>query len=113
MSKPSHNHEDDLRDLAEAINSLERRTTPPPLPAKRKRLGNPERDLNPEFAIWLLAWVFRLFWLVWIIFALVVTPPRQISDWIVVPFSGVVCWLIFQFHKAIVVAVAQRKSRTD
>ncbi len=113
MSNSSQNHEEELRELAEAINSLERRTTPPPPPPKRKPLPTPELGSTTEFVVWLLAWGFRLFWLAWIVFALVVTPPRQISDWIVVPFSGLVCWLIFQFHKMIVVAVAQSKSRAD
>ena len=113
MSEPSPNREEELRDLAEAINSLERRTAPPPPPAKKKRLPTPELGPTTEFIVWVMAWGFRLFWLAWIISALVVSPPRQMSDWVLIPFSGFVCWLVFQFHKMIVVAVAQRKSKTD
>ena len=110
MSNSPQSSEEKLHDLAKALDGLERKTALPAPPVNPKRL--PKTELGPKMglAVQIMAWGFRLFWGLWIVLALMVTPPRQISDLIVVPFSAFVCWLIFQFYKAILVAVAQKIS---
>lgn len=110
MSNSPRSSEEKLHDLAKAIDGLERKTAAPPPPIKTKRLPKTELGAKTKLAVQIMAWGFRLFWGLWIVLALMVTPPRQISDLIVVPFSVIVCWLIFQFHKAIVVAAARKIS---
>lgn len=110
MSNSPQSSEEKLHDLAKAIDGLERKTAPPVSPVKTKRLPKTELGPKTKLAVQIMAWGFRLFWGLWIVLALMVTPPRQISDLIVVPFSGFICWLIFQFHKAILVAAARKIS---
>jgi hypothetical protein len=110
MSNSSQSNEEKLRDLAKAIDGLERKTAPTVPPVKTKQLQKTELGPKTKLAVQTMAWGFRLFWGLCIGLALMVTPPRQISDLIGVAFSGVVCWLIFQFHKAILVAGARKIS---
>lgn len=112
MSKSPLSSEEKLHDLANAIDGLERKAAPPVPPIKTKRLAKTELGPKTKLAVWIMAWGFRLFWGLWIVLAMLVTPPRQISDLIVVPFSAFVCWLIFQGHKAILVAVVRKISGT-
>jgi hypothetical protein len=110
MSNSPQSSEEKLRDLANAIDGLERKTAPPPPPVKTERLPKTELGPKTKLAVQIMAWGFRVFWGLWIVLALIVTPPRQISDLFVVPFSAFVCWLIFQFDKAILVAAVRKIS---
>jgi hypothetical protein len=110
MSNAPQSSEEKLHDLAKALDGLERKIAPPVPPIKPQR--PPKTELGPKtrLAVQIMAWGFRVFWGLWIVLALIVTPPRQISDLIVVPFSALVCWLIFQCDKVILVTAVRKFS---
>lgn len=112
MSDESPSSEARLRDLTNVIEGLERKTAPIPPPRKRQGVSEPELGTKTKFAVKVLVWFFRVYWVVWLTISLTVDPPLQLQGWLYVPFSALVCWLLFQFHKAITVAVAQRISKS-
>lgn len=110
MTDASQSSEARLRDLAKAIDGLERETAPAPPPGKPQKLPKTELGPKTKATVRILTWFFRVYWVVWLTFSLTVDPPRQLQNLLYVPFSALVCWLIFQFHKAIIVAAAQKIS---
>ncbi|MBL0968440.1 MAG: hypothetical protein IBJ02_04955 [Brevundimonas sp.] len=110
MSNSLPSSDEKLRELATAIDRLDQQVAPPVLPARAERPPKAELGPRTRLSIQIMTWFFRLFWGLWILLFLIVAPPQQISDLIVVPFSALVCWLIFQFHKAILVAAARKMS---
>ena len=105
MSNSPKSSEEKLQELAKAIDGMERGTAPLAPAVKIEPLPKTELGPKTKLAVRIMAWGFSLFWGLWIVFYLIVAPPRQISDVIVVPFSAFLCWVGFQFHKAIVIAV--------
>ena len=111
MSNSPQSSDEKLRDLAKAIDGLERNTTPPALPVKTIGLPSPELGTKTRLAVQVMAWGFRVSWGIWVLFAFILSPLRQISDLIVVPISALLCWVIFQGHKLMLVAAARKISR--
>ncbi|MGV3579396.1 hypothetical protein [Brevundimonas sp.] len=112
MSKSLRPSDEKHDALSKALDGFERKVTPPasePWPALRQR-SNVELGPKTQLALRLMAWIFGIFWALWVILALIVTPPRQISDLGAIPFSALVCWLLFQFHKTILVASVRKRS---
>jgi len=113
MDQESLSSEERMKKLAKALREAEHRIispTPSP-PVAPERHAPAQLGPKTRLTIKVMVWCFRLFWLVWIALVLVTSPPRQISDLFVAPLSAFVCWLIFQFHKAIIVGAAGRLSR--
>lgn len=104
--------EEELDDLAKALDGFERKVAPrkpEPWPAIRQR-SRIEIGPKTQSTLRILAWLIRLSWAVWVVLYLISTPPRQIGDLVPIPFCGLVAWLIFQFHKAVLVASVRRGS---
>lgn len=111
MSNSPQSSDEKLRDLAKAIDGLERKATPPALPVKTRGFPSPELGKKTRLAVQIMAWGFRLSWGIWILFAFILSPVRQISDLVVVPISALLFWVIFQGHKLMLVAAARKISR--
>ncbi|MBC1182426.1 hypothetical protein HF680_07145 [Brevundimonas sp. WCHBH090558] len=110
MSDARQSSQERLRELAKAIDGLERESALTPVSDKPKKLPEPELGPKTKFTVKILTWFFRVYWVVWITVTLTVDPPLQLEKWLYVPFSALVCWLIFQFHKAVIVAAAKKIS---
>jgi len=112
MSTQTSSSDAKLRQLDEALRGLERSETPPVDSTPPK--SEPAAEIGPKtkLAVRVMAWGIGLFWILWIIFAFVVSPPRQMIDLLAVPFSALICWLIFQGHRAIWVGLARKLSRS-
>lgn len=110
MSDTPQSSEARLRDLAKAIDGLERETAPTPPPVKPKKPPRAELGPKTKLTVRILAWGFRAYWVAWSCLALMAGPPRQLEHLLIFPFSAFVCWVIFQFHKAVMVAAIQKIS---
>ena len=111
MSSSPPPSEEKLEELTKALDGFEREvtpTTPERWPALRQR-SKVELGPKTQLALRSMAWAFRLFWVLWVILALTATPPRQITDLSAIPFSALVCWLLFQFHKTILIAAIGKR----
>ncbi|MFK4059153.1 hypothetical protein [Brevundimonas sp. NPDC046655] len=110
MSRPPQSSEEKLQELAKALDQLERKNAPPASPIAPT--PKPQIELGPKtkLTVRIMAWGFGIFWILWVILALIVTPPRQISDLVAVPISAFICWLIFQFHRMILIGVVRKTS---
>jgi len=114
MSRPHGSSEEKLRELATALDALERKNVPPAAPVMPPPKP-PQVELGPKtkLAIRIMAWGFGIYWILWILLVallLIESPRRQISDLFVVPFSALVCWLIFHFHRMILIGVVRKVS---
>lgn len=107
MRTPPPSSEDKLQELDRALDGLERQKVPP---ASVLLKSNPPVEIGPKtkLAMRIMAWGLGLFWVFWLALALVVSPPRQIADLLVVPFSAFVCWLLFQGYRLILVSVVRK-----
>lgn len=110
MNKPPQTTDERLEELAQTLDGLERKgapmTTPAPLRAKPKTVTGPKTKL----AVQIMAWGFGLFWMLWVAVVLLVDPPRQITDLLVIPFSALVVWLIFRGHRWLLIAAIRKAS---
>lgn len=109
MSKSPQSSEEKLHELAEALDGLERKNPPAAAPVAPKPVPHLELGPKTKLAVRVMAWGFGLFWILWLALALIVTPPDQISL-VAVPISAFIIWLIFQFHRMILIGVVRRTS---
>lgn len=110
MVRPLQSSEEKLHDLGKALDELDRKNAPPAAPMVSKPKPRIELGSKTKLALQIMGWGFGLFWLLWLALALIVSPPDQISDLVVVPFSAFLCWLIFQFHRLILISIVHKAS---
>ena len=99
-----------LSDLAKELDAHDSQKTKP---VERPRsTPKPAAAIGPKTRLMLrmMAWGFRIFWLLWLVLAWFAAPPRALSDLFVIPFSGAIVWTGYQFHKAILIWSVQKVS---
>lgn len=110
MSKPPQSTEEKLQELAKTLDGRERKAAPPTTAVAPK--PKPKTELGPKtkLAVRIMAWGFGMFWILWLAIALLVSPPRHLTDLLAIPFSALVLWLIFQGHRMILIAAVRKAS---
>jgi len=111
MKDPAQSSEEKLRQLAKAIEALERKNTPPATPVAPEPKPAVELGDKTKSAIRAMAWGFGLFWSFLMIMAVFQSPPRRIEDLGGVLFSAFVCWLLFHGYRLILISLVRRSSR--
>ena len=110
MIKRSQSTEEQLKELAETLDGLERKAAPPTTSILPKTEPKVAAGPKTKLAVRIMAWGFGLFWILWLAIALLVTPPQQMTDLLVIPFSALVVWLIFQSHRWLLMAAVRKAS---
>jgi hypothetical protein len=110
MNKPPQTTEERLQELAHTLDGFETEGAPMTTPAPPK--SKPEIVTGPKtkLAVLIMAWGFGLFWVLWVAIALLARPLQQITDLLVIPFSALVVWLIFQGHRWMLIAAVRKTS---
>jgi hypothetical protein len=110
MTTPPESADERLMALQRSLEAIEaKRQAPPPRPIispKPKIAVGPKTRLALQF----LAWGVSLFWLFWVGLFCLVSPPKTVTDLLVLPFSAVICWAIYQWHKHILIWVVRKAS---
>ena len=53
---------------------------------------------------------FAVFWVLWLVLAWFTAQPHTLSDLFVIPFSGAIVWVCYQFHKMILISSVRKGS---
>ncbi|HEY0053421.1 MAG TPA: hypothetical protein VGB49_08415 [Caulobacteraceae bacterium] len=103
MVTPERSSRERLVELAKALDDHDRRHAPPAARVVRQPEHSVELGPKTTIALRALRWAARVYWVLWLALALIVSPPRDLGGLIVIPFSAIVCWLGYQWHKILLV----------
>ena len=111
MTDPNKSTEDRLGNLQAALEAR----SPKPEASVAKPISKPAPvAVGPKTRLTLkmLRWALRLFWAGWVVLAIAYDPSVPLLEMAaVIVFSAVVCWLLYQFYKALLLWPVRKSSK--
>ena len=110
MTKRPETSEERLAALGRSLAAIEPQAAVPKhrliAPKPKVALGSKTRMI-----LWVMAWLFRLSWLLWVALFFLTSPPKTLSHFWLIPFSAFCFWLIYLGHRHIIIAAARAATK--